>query len=115
MSNLIEITDADFQQVVLDSALPVLVDLWAAWCGPCRMVTPVVEQLADDYAGRLKVGKLDVDSNPTTPGQYGVQGIPTVILFKGGEEVARLVGARPKAQFVSMIEPHLAQAAERGS
>ncbi len=109
MSNLIEITDADFQQVVLDSALPVLVDLWAAWCGPCHMVTPVVEQLADEYAG-----KLDVDSNPTTPGQYGVQGIPTVILFKGGEEVARLVGARPKAQFVSMIEPHLAEAAERG-
>jgi thioredoxin 1 len=115
MSNLIEITDADFQQVVLDSALPVLVDLWAAWCGPCRMVTPVVEQLADEYAGRLKIGKLDVDSNPTIPAQYGVQGIPTVILFKGGEEVARLVGARPKAQFVSMIEPHLAKAAERGS
>jgi thioredoxin 1 len=107
MSNLIEITDENFQQEVLESELPVLIDLWAAWCGPCRMVAPVVGQLAEEYAGRLKVGKLDVDANPMTPVQYGVQGIPTLLLFKGGEEVGRIVGARPKEQFVSMLQGHL--------
>ncbi len=107
MANAFEITDDNFQVEVLESELPVLVDLWAVWCGPCRMVAPVVKQLARDYDGQLKVGKLDVDSNPTTPVQYGVQGIPTLLLFKGGEEVGRIVGARPKDQFVAMIEPYL--------
>ena len=107
MANTVEITDDNFQLEVLESELPVLIDLWAVWCGPCRMVAPVVEQLADEYAGQLKVGKLDVDSNSTTPVQYGVQGIPTLLLFKGGEEVGRIVGARPKEQFISMIVPHL--------
>jgi len=107
MADLIEITDANFQQQVLDSELPVLIDLWAAWCGPCRMVAPVMEQLAKEYAGRLKVGKLDIDSNPMTPAKYGVQGIPTIMLFKGGNQVGRIVGARPKEQFVSLVETHL--------
>lgn len=107
MSDLREITDTNFQQQVLDSELPVLVDLWAAWCGPCRMVGPIVEELAQEYDGRLKVGKLDVDSNPVTPTQYGVQGIPTLILFKDGAEVDRAVGVRSKKRFQSMIEPHL--------
>lgn len=107
MTKPVEITDENFAQAVLKSELPVLLDLWAAWCGPCRMVGPVVEQLAEDYAGRLKVGKLDVDSNPMTPGQYGVQGIPTLLLFKGGQEVDRIVGARPKGQFIAMIERYL--------
>ncbi len=107
MSDLAEITDANFQQQVLDSELPVLVDLWAAWCGPCRMVGPIVEQLAQEYDGRIKVGKLDVDSNPVTPTQYGVQGIPTLILFKDGAEVDRAVGVRSKRHLQSMIEPHL--------
>ena len=107
MANTFEITDENFQTEVLESEQPVLVDLWAEWCGPCRMVAPVVKQLADEYDGQLKVGKLDVDTNPSTPVQYGVQGIPTLLLFKGGEEVGRIVGARPKDQFVAMIEPYL--------
>ena len=107
MSNVAVVTDTDFQEKVLDADTPVLVDLWATWCGPCHMVSPVIEQLAVDYAGRLQVAKLDVDSNPVTPGKYGVQGIPTVILFKNGAEAARIVGARPKGHFVSMIEQHL--------
>ena len=107
MADLLEITDDNFQEKVLDSKLPVLVDLWAVWCAPCRMVAPIVDQLAADYKDRLQVGKMDVDTNPKTPTEYGVQGIPTVILFKDGEEVGRIVGARPKPQFASMIEPHL--------
>ncbi len=110
MSNLLEVTDENFEQQVLQSDVPVLVDLWAAWCGPCHMVAPIVEQLAKEYDGQLKVGKMDVDNSPKTPVSYGVQGIPTLILFKGGEEVGRIIGARPKGQFVSMISPHLGQA-----
>ena len=107
MAKTFEITDDNFQAEVIESDLPVLVDLWAEWCGPCRMVAPVVKQLAEEYDGQLKVGKLDVDTNPSTPVQYGVQGIPTLLLFKGGEEVGRIVGARPKDQFVTMIQPYL--------
>ena len=86
------LTDANFKSEVLDSHLPVLVDFWAEWCGPCRMLAPVVEKIAKDYAGKLKVGKLNVDDNPDTPGQFGIQGIPTLLLFKSGELVQRIVG-----------------------
>ena len=108
MANVTEITDATFDEEVLQSDLPVLVDLWAVWCGPCRMVGPIVEGLAAEFDGQLKVGKLNVDTSPTTPVQYGVQGIPTCILFKDGQEVGRIIGARPKGKFLELIEPHLA-------
>ena len=107
MATTFEITDGNFQTEVLESDLPVLVDLWADWCGPCRMVAPIVKKLAEEYAGRLRVGKLDVEANPMTPVQYGVYSIPTLLLFKGGSEVDRLAGARPREQFVSMIERHV--------
>lgn len=105
MGNLLEVTDQNFQEKVLEAEKPVLVDMWAVWCTPCRNVAPIIEQLADEYKDQITVGKMDVDSNPSTPVKYGVQGIPTCILFKGGEEVARIVGARPKPQFLSMLEP----------
>ena len=107
MSKPVAVDEGNFDQVVLRAEMPALVDFWAAWCGPCRMVTPIIEELAVEYQGRLKVGSLDVDSNPVTPVQYGVQGIPTCILFKDGREMARIVGVRPKPQFISMVEPHL--------
>jgi len=107
MATTFEITDGNFQKEVLESDLPVLVDLWADWCGPCRMVAPIVRKLAEEYAGRLRVGKLDVEANPMTPAQYGVFSIPTLLLFKEGSEVDRLAGARPREQFVSMIERHV--------
>jgi thioredoxin 1 len=107
MGAILEITDGSFQRHVLESDLPVLVDLWADWCGPCRLVAPIVKKLAEEYAGRLRVGKLDVEANPMTPAQYGVYSIPTLLLFKGGSEVDRIAGSRPKEQFVTMIERHL--------
>ncbi len=100
----LEITDATFEQVVLKSDKPVLVDFWAAWCGPCRMVGPVIEQLSDEYKGTAVVGKIDVDANQEFAAKYGVRNIPTVLLFKNGEVVNRQVGVAPKQTYAESID-----------
>ena len=107
MSNVLAVTSENFTVEVLQSPLPVLVDFWAAWCGPCRAVAPTVEALASEYAGKLKVVKLDVDESGDVAGQFGVQSIPTLILFKGGQPVERLVGNYPKPAIVSKIQQYL--------
>jgi thioredoxin 1 len=101
------VTDASFQSDVIASDKPVLVDFWAEWCGPCRMVAPALEELSDELGDRVTVAKLNIDDNPDVPSKYGVRGIPTMILFKGGEKVADLVGARPKSQLQSWLESQL--------
>ncbi len=107
--NLVYVTDATFEQEVLKSEQPVLVDFWAPWCGPCRMVAPAIEQLADEYAGKLKVAKVNTDENPRTPNSLGIRGIPTMIYFVNGEEYERVVGVRPKADLKSKVEAILAK------
>lgn len=100
-------TDASFDAEVLKSDLPVLVDFWAAWCGPCMMIGPVVEEIAGAQAGKLKVVKMNVDDNPQTPQTYGIMAIPTLILFKGGEVKEKLVGVLPKAKLLDAIAKHV--------
>lgn len=100
-------TDASFDDDVLAAPLPVLVDFTAAWCGPCRMIAPVLDQIADDEAGRVKIVSLDVDANPEITRRYGVLGMPTLVLFVGGEPVTQIVGARPRAALLRELEPHL--------
>lgn len=107
MAKPFEVNDEAFQADVLDSDLPVLVDFWAEWCGPCRIIAPHVAAIGDEYEGQLRVAKLDVDENPTIPGRYGIIGIPTLMLFKGGEVVARITGAMPKDRIVAELLPHL--------
>lgn len=107
MAELIEVTDATFKEKVLQAEKPTLVDFWAEWCGPCRMVAPVVKEIAEEYDGKIQVAKMDVDANRNTPGNYGIRGIPTLILFKNGEEAARIVGFRPKAAMLDELLPHL--------
>jgi thioredoxin 1 len=103
MGKIIELTDANFEAEVLKSNLPVLVDFWAPWCGPCKAIAPLVEELAGEYEGKLKVAKLNVDDNPVTPSRYGVRGIPNLLILKGGTVKEQIVGAVPKAKLVQAI------------
>jgi thioredoxin 1 len=104
----IEITDINFQTEVLESNVPVLVDFWAVWCGPCKMIAPVVEEIAGEYQGKLKVGKMDVDNNPETAMKFGIRSIPTIMVFKGGKVVEQIIGAMPKRNLLDKLTPHLA-------
>ncbi|HEY2995273.1 MAG TPA: thioredoxin [Methylomirabilota bacterium] len=104
----VTITDANFPSEVESSPLPVLLDMWAAWCGPCRLLAPVVDELAGELAGRVKVGKLNVDENPSIAGRFGVQSIPTLLVLKGGREVDRIVGVVPKADLARRVERAIA-------
>jgi len=110
MAEPFHVSDSDFETEVIESEKPVLVDFWAEWCGPCHMIAPHVEEIASEHKESLRVAKLDVDENPTIPGRYGIIGIPTLMLFKGGEVVARMTGALPKDRIVAQIMPHLEKA-----
>ena len=103
MANVAEVSDANFAAEVLDAAQPVLVDFWAPWCGPCRMIAPILEQLLHENAERLKIVKVNVDDSPNTAGGYGISAIPTVMLFKGGQVVERFVGVQPKSRLQEAI------------
>jgi thioredoxin 1 len=106
--NVTHVTDATFDQEVLKSSTPVLIDFWAPWCGPCRAIGPIVEELAGTYAGRLKVVKMNVDDNPETPSRYGVRGIPNLLIVKGGQVKEQIVGAVPKGHLVRALDNALA-------
>lgn len=101
------LSDASFEQEVLQSQLPVLVDYWAEWCGPCKMIAPILDEISKEYAGRLKVGKLNIDDNNQTPPKYGIRGIPTLMLFKNGNVEATKVGALSKSQLTAFIDSNL--------
>jgi thioredoxin 1 len=106
MSKPIAITDDSFEKDVIQAELPVLVDFWATWCAPCIMIAPILEEIAADYVDQLTIAKLDVDMNPATPVKFGVMGIPTLLLFKGGEAVERITGYMPKDRLLSKLTPH---------
>src|SRR5881296_2299094 len=105
------VSDQSFEQEVIKSDTPVLVDFWAVWCGPCRMVAPVLEEVATEQGDKIRIAKLDVDANPITAGRFGVRAIPTMILFKNGREADRIVGFHPKPQLMQKLTPHLTMAA----
>ncbi len=107
MSKPIAITDDSFETDVLQADRPVLVDFWATWCGPCLMITPILEEIAAEYVDQMTIAKLDVDMNPATPGKFGVMGIPTLILFKDGQAVERITGYMPKDRLLAKLTPYL--------
>jgi thioredoxin 1 len=105
--NILQLTDATFEQDVIRSSDPVLVDYWAEWCGPCKMIAPILEEIATEYHGKIKVAKLNIDDNPQTPPKYGIRGIPTLMLFKDGNVEATKVGALSKSQLTAFIDSNL--------
>ncbi len=105
--NILHLTDATFEQDVIRSTDPVLVDYWAEWCGPCKMIAPILEEIASEYNGKIKVAKLNIDDNPQTPPKYGIRGIPTLMLFKNGNVEATKVGALSKSQLTAFIDSNL--------
>lgn len=107
MAKPVAVTDENFEQEVLNDSLPTLNDFWATWCGPCKMIAPILNDLAQEYDGKLKITKLDVDANPSTAMAYGVQSIPTLILFKDGRPVERFIGYMPKDRLLKQLTPHL--------
>lgn len=107
MSTAAQVTDSSFKQEVLDSDVPVLVDFWAPWCGPCRMVAPVVDEISEQFKGQIKVVKVNTDENPQVASQYGIRSIPTLMIFKGGQKVDMVVGAVPKTTLASTLEKYL--------
>ena len=107
MSEVLHINDADFESIVVNSDIPVLLDFWAPWCGPCKMIEPVLDELAPEFAGKVKIVKMNVDDNQTTPAQFGVRSIPTLLLIKNGQVVATQVGALPKTQLANFINQHI--------
>ncbi|HHF5183182.1 TPA: thioredoxin [Haemophilus influenzae] len=107
MSEVLHINDADFESVVVNSNIPVLLDFWAPWCGPCKMIAPVLDELAPEFSGKVKIVKMNVDDNQATPAQFGFRSIPTLLLIKNGQVVATQVGALPKTQLANFINQHI--------